>query len=229
MIVRLCLASLLASTALSGPGCGAPPEGAVEISGDPPRAAPTSPPPPTTTPEVAAGGIPEGFNARQVAFALGERISVGTFAWEAKDDAFAGKQFSQAEVIATATGVTVPPLPARDEDPAKRGAAGLHYLLKGLDGLEAELETKHGPEAVAAFKLASALALLSKWWSDPQLRKTLARGVATQAERARVPADVMKPLQDAIAADPDSIVKDVMACKSSVATYFASSTAAKDP
>ena len=117
----------------------------------------------------------------------------------------ADKAFAEAEDLAKEFGVELPALPPLKGDRAADGAAALHYALdEAGKPLLAEISKKHGADAAALFEMAfKAETLQMLYIGEPgdKIVEAVANNIKGNTARARLPAELSKPLLEKLAAN----------------------------
>ena len=143
---------------------------------------------------------------RGKAWALGHRIGLVAMsrALSGKHGPAADKAFAEAEDLAKEFGVELPALPPLKGDRAADGAAALHYALdEAGKPLLAEISKKHGADAAALFEMAfKAETLQMLYIGEPgdKIVEAVANNIKGNTARARLPAELSKPLLEKLAA-----------------------------
>lgn len=109
--------------------------------------------------------------------------------------------FAQAKSAAKQLGATVAELPApaatTETNPASKNV--MNYLLIDGQRIGRELTKQHGPEAAALFEVAIKSNLLLLLYTPGSAEgASIADAITQAAPRARLPADLCRPLIDAL-------------------------------
>jgi nucleotide-binding universal stress UspA family protein len=166
---------------------------------------------------------------RGQAWALGHRIGLVAMsrALSGKHGPAADKAFLEAKNLAKEFGVELPALPALKGDKAADGAAALHYALdEAGKPLLAEISKKHGADAAALFEMAFKSETLQMLYiGDPgdKIVEAVANNIKGNTARAKLPAELSKPLLDKLAANvpPEKLGEALDAWEKAIAAHLA--------
>lgn len=136
--------------------------------------------------------------------------------------------FSQAQVAAKQLGVTVTDLPApaasSNPDPASRQV--MNYLLVDGQRIGRELTKQHGADAAALFEVAVKSNLLLLLYAPGSAEgASIADAITQAAPRAKLPAELWRPLVDALdrQLSPSDVRPIVQKMNTDVTQYLAGS------
>ncbi|MGQ0613106.1 MAG: hypothetical protein ACT4PV_05140 [Planctomycetaceae bacterium] len=178
----------------------------LEAGGSDPAPEPDSPPPapPDARAPADAALSKEVATTRLACFRLGKDLGLVTVGRpQGLAAQTASEMFARCEKLAGAMRATLPPLPALEGESARDLARALGYLLRDLEGVRGTLRQSYGAEGAALFDVATCGALLIVLYSAGEERletDALVQRIERSAGAAAIPAELAKPLLDAVAA-----------------------------
>jgi hypothetical protein len=166
---------------------------------------------------------------RGKAWALGHKVGLVAMsrAMSGKHGPAADKAFAEAKALAKEYGVELAALPPLKGDRPADGAGALHYVLDETGKpLLAAITKKDGADAAALFEMAFKSETLQMLYiGDPgdKLVEAIAANIKGNTERAKLPADLSKPLLDKLAANvpPEKLGDALDAWEKAIASHLA--------
>lgn len=131
-----------------------------------------------------------------------------------------------AELLAKALSVSLPPFPERGTDTPKDLAVAVEYILKsGAQPIAAALSERYDERHVALLEVGLKLPLLSVLYAPgDRLGRSTSQAIARAASRAGLPADLFKALFDKVdaSADGKAVTTEILALRQAVLKHLQS-------
>ncbi len=158
---------------------------------------------PTTAATSEAMPPTQSLATRHAAWQLGSKLSLTALAHDrgiAPDKV--ADWFAECRSLAESLGTSVAELPEPAEEAASDGASrqALNYLFVQAQEIGRDLSGRHGPEHVALFEVAVKSNLLQVLYEPgSSATEAISTAIAEAAPRARLPAELWRPMLDTLA------------------------------
>ncbi len=154
--------------------------------------------------EIQTPPAVEAWNSRRAAWLLGSKLSLAALANEhGAPAAEVQKLFGQSSALAKKLDIAVKELPARPAAGAARSEkdSAIDYLFAEGQEIGSELALRQGADRAALFEVAvKSNILLVIYKPDAPTTQAIAAAIERAGERAKLPATLLQPLLDTLAA-----------------------------